>query len=130
LKTGASAPVFFFSHRTAITADPTPGRESSALDALIAAWATMPRSGEPARYLTHCRRRNFHAMRRIHRSPAMNVPHLVTALKGPLLELERRVLAAQPTIEHWLRGQMQERTIPFYCSRRSTPIFFPAGSTT
>ena len=46
----------------------------------------------------------------------MNVPHLVTALKGPLLDLERRVLDAQPAIEHWLRGQMQERTIPFYCS--------------
>lgn len=46
----------------------------------------------------------------------MKVPHLVTALKGPLLDLERRVLDAQPAIEHWLRGQMQERTIPFYCS--------------
>ncbi len=46
----------------------------------------------------------------------MNVPHLVTALKGPLLDLERRVLAAQPAIEHWLRAQWQEHTVPFYCS--------------
>jgi len=46
----------------------------------------------------------------------MNVPHLVTALRGPLLELERRVLEAQPAIEHWLRTQWQEREVPFYCS--------------
>lgn len=46
----------------------------------------------------------------------MNVPHLVTALHGPMLELERRVLEAQPTIEHWLRAQWQDRTVPFYCS--------------
>jgi glutamate--cysteine ligase len=46
----------------------------------------------------------------------MNVPHLVTALKGPLLDLERRVLEAQPAIEHWLRSQWQERAAPFYCS--------------
>ena len=46
----------------------------------------------------------------------MNVPHLITALKGPLLELERRVLEAQPAIEHWLRTQWQERSVPFYCS--------------
>jgi len=46
----------------------------------------------------------------------MNVPHLVTALKGPMLDLERRVLEAQPAIEHWLRSQWQERAVPFYCS--------------
>jgi glutamate--cysteine ligase len=46
----------------------------------------------------------------------MNVPHLVTALTGPMLDLERRVLEAQPAIEHWLRAQWQERTVPFYCS--------------
>ena len=46
----------------------------------------------------------------------MNVPHLTTALKGPPLELERRILAAQPEIEHWLRTQWQERTPPFYSS--------------
>ncbi len=46
----------------------------------------------------------------------MKVPHLVTALKGPLLDLERRVLAAQPAIEHWLRSKWQEHSVPFYCS--------------
>ena len=44
------------------------------------------------------------------------VPHLTTALTGPLLELERRFLAASPQIEHWLRGQWQEHTPPFYSS--------------
>lgn len=44
------------------------------------------------------------------------VPRLTTALKGPLLELERRILAAQPTIEHWFRTQWQEHTPPFYSS--------------
>jgi glutamate--cysteine ligase len=46
----------------------------------------------------------------------MNVPHLQTALHGPMLELERRVLDAQSTIEHWLRSQWQDRNVPFYCS--------------
>jgi glutamate--cysteine ligase len=44
------------------------------------------------------------------------VPHLATALNGPLLDLERRLLNAQPTIEHWFRTQWQERTVPFYSS--------------
>jgi glutamate--cysteine ligase len=44
------------------------------------------------------------------------VPHLTTALKGPLLELEQRILTAQPTIEHWFRTQWQEHTPPFYSS--------------
>ena len=44
------------------------------------------------------------------------VPHLTTALTGPLLELERRFLAASPQIEHWLRGQWLEHTPPFYSS--------------
>lgn len=46
----------------------------------------------------------------------MSVPHLTTALTGPLLELERKILAAQPEIEHWLRNQWQEHTPPFYGS--------------
>jgi glutamate--cysteine ligase len=33
-----------------------------------------------------------------------------------MLELERRLLDAQPTIEHWLRSQWQDRAVPFYCS--------------
>ena len=44
------------------------------------------------------------------------VPHLTTALIGPLLDLERRMLDAQPTIEHWFRQQWLEHTIPFYTS--------------
>jgi glutamate--cysteine ligase len=44
------------------------------------------------------------------------VPHLTTALKGPLLELERRILTAQPNIEHWFRTQWQEHTPPIYSS--------------
>jgi len=44
------------------------------------------------------------------------VPHLATALKGPLLDLERRILNAQPIIEHWFRTKWQEHTPPFYSS--------------
>ena len=44
------------------------------------------------------------------------VPHLKTALSGPLLELERRFLDASSQIEQWLRGQWQEHTPPFYSS--------------
>ena len=46
----------------------------------------------------------------------MPVPHLTTALNGPILDLEKRILAAMPTIEHWLRGQWQDHAVPFYCS--------------
>jgi glutamate--cysteine ligase len=44
------------------------------------------------------------------------VPHLLTALKGPLLDLERRLLEATPQIERWLRLEWQEHTPPFYCA--------------
>lgn len=44
------------------------------------------------------------------------VPHLMTALKGPLLELERRFLEATPQIERWFRLEWQEHTPPVYCS--------------
>ena len=44
------------------------------------------------------------------------VPHLTTALTGPLLALEARILGAAQEIEHWLRGQWQEHTPPFYGS--------------
>jgi glutamate--cysteine ligase len=44
------------------------------------------------------------------------VPRLTTALKGPLLDLEQRILTAQPQIEHWFRTQWQEHTPPFYSS--------------
>jgi len=44
------------------------------------------------------------------------VPHLTTALTGPLLDLERRFLDAMPTIEHWFRGKWLDHTPPFYSS--------------
>ena len=46
----------------------------------------------------------------------MTVPRLNTALAGPLPDLERQLLASQTDIEHWLRGQWQDHTAPFYCS--------------
>jgi len=44
------------------------------------------------------------------------IPALTTAASGPLADLERRVLDASATIEHWFRGQWQEHTPPFYAS--------------
>jgi len=44
------------------------------------------------------------------------VPHLTTALNGPLLELEQRILDANPAIERWFRLRWQEHTPPIYCS--------------
>ncbi len=44
------------------------------------------------------------------------VPHLTTALTGPLLELERRFLEQSAPIEQWFRGQWLEHTPPFYSS--------------
>ena len=44
------------------------------------------------------------------------VPHLTTALTGPLLSLEQRMLAAMPQIEHWFRSQWAEYSVPFYAS--------------
>lgn len=44
------------------------------------------------------------------------IPHLSTALKGPLLELERKILQAQAEIEHWFRLQAQSHVPPFYTS--------------
>jgi glutamate--cysteine ligase len=44
------------------------------------------------------------------------VPHLTTALTGPLLFLEQHILEAQPRIEHWFRTKWQEHTAPFYAS--------------
>ena len=46
----------------------------------------------------------------------MTVPHLTTALSGPLPDLERQILKAMPEIEHWLRSQWQEHATPFYAS--------------
>jgi glutamate--cysteine ligase len=44
------------------------------------------------------------------------VPHLVTALDGPLLDLEKKILEATPAIERWFRLEWQEHTPPFYCA--------------
>src|SRR6266581_3990883 len=44
------------------------------------------------------------------------VPHMTTALTGPLLDLERSLLDNQTTIEQWLRSQWLEHTPPFYAS--------------
>jgi glutamate--cysteine ligase len=44
------------------------------------------------------------------------VPHLTTALTGPLQDLERRILERMPEIERWLRTQWQEHQVPFYAS--------------
>jgi glutamate--cysteine ligase len=46
----------------------------------------------------------------------MNVPHLTTALNGPLLTLEKSMLDAMPKVEHWFRTQWLEYSAPFYAS--------------
>ncbi len=42
------------------------------------------------------------------------VPHLVTALQGPINELEQRILDAMPSIERWFRLEWMEHTPLFY----------------
>ncbi len=44
------------------------------------------------------------------------VPHLVTALNGPIKELEQRILESLPAIERWFRLEWMEHTPPFYSS--------------
>jgi glutamate--cysteine ligase len=44
------------------------------------------------------------------------VPHLHTALRGPLLGLEKRMLEATAQIERWFRLAWQETSPPFYSS--------------
>ena len=44
------------------------------------------------------------------------VPHLITALTGPINELEQRVLDSMPAIERWFRLEWMEHTPPFYTS--------------
>lgn len=65
------------------------------------------------------------------------VPHLTTALNGPLLALEKQILASRPEIEHWFRTKWLDHAAPFYASvdlRNSgfkvAPVdinLFPAG---
>jgi len=67
----------------------------------------------------------------------MAVPHLTTALTGPLYEIESRLLAKQADIEHWFRKQFVDTPAPVYSSvdlRNSgfklAPVdtnLFPAG---
>ncbi|QHI98687.1 glutamate--cysteine ligase [Xylophilus rhododendri] len=44
------------------------------------------------------------------------VPHLITALNGPINELEQRILDSTPAIERWFRLEWMEHTPPFYSS--------------
>jgi len=44
------------------------------------------------------------------------VPHLITALSGPINELEERILDSMPAIERWFRLEWMEHTPPFYTS--------------
>jgi glutamate--cysteine ligase len=65
------------------------------------------------------------------------VPHLITALNGPINELEARILDSMPAIERWFRLEWMEHTPPFYCSVdvrnagfKLTPVdtnLFPSG---
>jgi glutamate--cysteine ligase len=69
--------------------------------------------------------------------PDITVPHLTTALSGPLLELERHLLERQAHIEAWLRDQWLRTPAPFYASVdlrnagfKLSPVdtnLFPAG---
>ena len=45
-----------------------------------------------------------------------DVPHLATALSGPLLELEQHLLTNQNRIESWLRAEWRKTPPPFYGS--------------
>jgi len=44
------------------------------------------------------------------------VPHLATALTGPLAEIEKHILDATPAIERGFCLQSIEHTAPFYSS--------------
>lgn len=44
------------------------------------------------------------------------VPHLTTALTGPINELEQRILESAPAIERWFRLEWMEHTPPIYSS--------------
>jgi glutamate--cysteine ligase len=65
------------------------------------------------------------------------VPHLATALQGPINELEQRILDGMPAIERWFRLEWMEHTPPFYgavnvrnAGYKLAPIYsdlFPSG---
>jgi len=78
------------------------------LDVLVSAWP-----------FGTLRASSFHSPLR--RAPAgvrvrTMVPHLVTALNGPINELEARILDSMPAIERWFRLEWMEHTPPFYTS--------------
>jgi len=54
--------------------------------------------------------------RRARGRPIPMVPNLVTALNGPINELETRILESMPAIERWFRLEWMEHTPPFYSS--------------
>lgn len=66
-----------------------------------------------------------------------NVPHLTTAQRGPLLQLETTILQRQQQIEAWLRREWLQTPAPFYASvdlrnagYKLAPVdtnLFPAG---
>lgn len=70
-------------------------------------------------------------------APPIAVPHLTTALAGPLLQLEAHLLDHQSDIEAWLREQWRRTPAPFYTSVdlrnagfKLSPVdtnLFPAG---
>jgi len=65
------------------------------------------------------------------------VPHLTTALTGPLHQVERHLVDHQSEIESWFRGQWRKTPAPFYASvdlrnagYKLAPVdtnLFPAG---
>jgi glutamate--cysteine ligase len=59
--------------------------------------------------------RLFDRLEQIESAFAM-VPHLNTALNGPINELEQRILDSLPAIERWFRLEWMEHTPPFYTS--------------
>ena len=46
----------------------------------------------------------------------MPVPLLAASHSGQTLDLERCIVDAMASIEHWLRNQWQVHEVPFYCS--------------
>ena len=56
------------------------------------------------------------------------VPHLITALTGPINELEQRILESLPAIERWFRLEWMEHTPPFYCLGRPAQRRLQAGA--
>ncbi len=68
---------------------------------------------------------------------ASAVPHLTTALTGPLKDIESQILDKQHTIESWFRNQWRQHNVPFYASvdlrnagYKIAPVdtnLFPAG---